>query len=284
MREVLVQSGVEPEHLDQARRLPDTLREVGEHALHAVRKWSDPRERELRKRRRLRRRSLRLGAAGGMTAVGAAGLVVISAPVWAVVVVGGGAAALVTGTAVSARRYLDARRNPLPEATFVPRKLPPVRSAARAPIARLVRAEKALHALYTQIARAQRLPADDVADTMATAASGAAALHALAADIVATEEAAGHLNRVTTTAIPGLSEQIRAITARLDAGVTEYEQLVTAAGQILAAPATAVAPDSLSVAVGDLRDAADRLDGWAHALAELADRSGNRGHTKGRRP
>src|SRR5690606_18037272 len=43
--------------------LPDTLRDVGEQALGAVRRWADPRERELRKRRRARRRGVRLGTA-----------------------------------------------------------------------------------------------------------------------------------------------------------------------------------------------------------------------------
>src|SRR5690606_9292224 len=45
--------------------LPDTLRDVGEQALGAVRRWADPRERELRKRRRARRRGVRLGTVSG---------------------------------------------------------------------------------------------------------------------------------------------------------------------------------------------------------------------------
>lgn len=100
--------------------LPETLRDMGEHALVAVRRWADPRERELRKRRRARRRSYQLGTVSGLTTAGTVGLVVISAPAWAVVVLGGGAVALVTGTALSARRYLRLRRSPLPQAAFVP--------------------------------------------------------------------------------------------------------------------------------------------------------------------
>lgn len=260
------------EPLARAGRVPGTLRDAGEFALHAVRKWADPRERELRRRRRVRRRSLRWSAASGVTALGTAGLVAISAPVWAVVVVGGGAAALVTGAAVSTRRYLELRRNPLPPAAFVPRRLPAAQSAARAPIARLVRAERAFHALGRQIEASGRIPADDFADTVATAASGAAALHALAGDIAAMEKALAVV--ATSHAGAGLRQQSGAMVGRLESGVTEYEQLVAAAGQILAAGASeAPTPvDEFGWAMFTLREAADRLDGWAQALTDLADR------------
>ncbi|MFF0634890.1 hypothetical protein ACFYTS_20545 [Nocardia sp. NPDC004151] len=264
VREVLAPTGFEPEEL--AQRLPDTLRGVGEQALVAVRKWADPRERELRKRRRARRRSFRLGTASGLTTAGTVGLVLISAPAWAVVVVGGGAVALVTGTAVTARRYLDMRREPLPQAAFVPRKLPPIRSAARASIARLVRAERALHGLHAQIARSGRLPAEDLDDTLETAASGAAALHALAQDVVAMEQAAGALGSNSP-----LGEHVRAVSVRLDGGVVEFEGMVEAAARVLAVPESAAVADDLGWAMVGLRDAADRLDGWAQALTELAD-------------
>ncbi|WP_324194168.1 phage shock envelope stress response protein PspM [Nocardia blacklockiae] len=257
--------------MEQARRLPDTLREVGEHAFHAVRKWADPRERELRRRRRVRRQSLRLSAASGLTALGTAGLVVVSAPAWAVIVVGGGAAALVTGAAVSTRRYLALRRNPLPPAAFVPRKLPPIRSAAREPIARLVRAERALYTVGRQIAHGGRLPADDLTDTLDTASSGAAALHALASDVVALEQAAGLVGQMRSVSAPIPADHIRAVVRRLENGVTEYEELVASAARVLAVPESPALPDDLGWAMVNLRDAADRLDGWAQALTELAD-------------
>ncbi|MCM6774151.1 hypothetical protein NDR87_11770 [Nocardia sp. CDC159] len=272
VRDVLGDKGVEGDPIEQARRVSEGLREVGEHALHAVRKWADPRERELRRRRRVRRRSLRLGAASGITALGTAGLVLISAPAWAVLVVGSGAAALVTGAAVTTRRYLELRRNPLPDAAFVPRKLPPARSAARAPIARLVRAERALHTLGRQIARGGRLPDDDLIDTLETAESGAAALHALAADVVAMETAIDVVAQVNSISGPGLADHVRISVDRLDAGVVEYEQLVAAASRILAVPESPALPDDFGWALAGLRDAADRLDGWAQALTDLADR------------
>ncbi|WP_081511620.1 phage shock envelope stress response protein PspM [Nocardia donostiensis] len=255
----------------QAAALPDTLREAGEHALVAVRRWADPRERELRKRRRARRRSLRLGTASGITTVGAVGLIVVSAPAWAVVVFGGGAVALVTGTALSTRRYLRLRQLPLPRAAYLPRKLPPARSAVRAPMARLARAERALHELGEQLARTCRLPDDELADMLGTAASGAAALDALASDIAAMERAVDTLGRSNPDATAALSQNIAPALSRLDAGIAEYEQIVAAAGRILAVPATAVVRHEFEVIVADLRHAADRLDGWAQALTELAD-------------
>ena len=270
-REVVTQSGIEPAQLDRAWRLPDTLREAGETAMHAVRAWADPRERELRRRRRARRRSLRWSAASGITALGAAGLAVVSAPAWAVIVLGSGAAAMVTGAAVSTRNYLQLRRNPLPQAAFVPRRLPPVRSAARGPIARLVRAEAALHALSGRISQGDRMPAEDLADTVETAASCAAALHALAADIAAMEKTAEVVGEGDS--IPGLdlSGQVRVVIARLDSGVIEYEALVAAAGRILAVPESAAVLSETDWALLNLRESADRLDGWAQALTELAD-------------
>ncbi|MEU1544392.1 hypothetical protein [Nocardia sp. NPDC005745] len=257
----------------QPGSLPDSLREVGENALVAVRRWADPRERELRRRRRARRRSFQLGTVSGLTTAGTVGLVVVSAPVWAVVMVGGGAVALVTGAALSTRRYLRLRGAPLPQAAFVPRKQPPLWSIARPSIARLVRAEKALRAMGAQIARSHRLPTDELADMLETAASGAAALHALAADITAMEQGLGAMGSANSPAAVALTENLRLTAARLDAGVAEYEQVVAAAGRILAVPENTVVRHHFDTIVADLRHASDRLDGWAQALIEVADKS-----------
>lgn len=252
--------------------LPDTLRGMGEHALVAVRRWADPRERELRKRRRARRRSFQLGTVSGLTTAGAVGLVVISAPAWAVVFLSGGAVALVTGTALSARRYLRLRGIPLPHPVFVPRKQPPPRSAARAPIARLVGAERALHGLIAHLGASNRLPREELVDMVETANSGAAALHALGVDIVQMENALDVVGRNNPQAAEALTANVRFALTRLESGIVEYEQVVTAAGAILAVPESTVVAYRFDGIVADLRHAADRLDGWAQALAEVADR------------
>jgi hypothetical protein len=255
-----------------AGSMPATLRGVGEQALVAVRRWADPRERELRRRRRVRRRSFQLGTASGITTVGAVGLAVISAPAWAVVVIGGGAIAFVTGTALSARRYLELRNKSLPQAAFVARKSPGLRSAARAPIQRLIRAERALYDLGAQIARTRRLPEDELRDLLETARSGAAALHALATDVVAMEQAADTVGRANPDTVAALKTTVVGVLTRLETGVAEYEQLVAAAARILAVPEDSVLAYQFNGIVADLREAADRLDGWAQALTEMADK------------
>lgn len=259
------------EYAQAPTALPETLRDVGEQALGAVRRWADPRERELRKRRRARRRSVRLGTVSGITTVGVVGLVVISAPVWVVVALGGGAVAAVTGAAYNTRRYLQMRDVPLPPPRFQPRRQPPLRSAARVPIARLVRAERVMHGVTAQIAAGRRLPPAEVTELTETAAAGAAALHALAADIVQMEQALEVIGRANHQSSSALAETVRAALARLDHGVGEYEQVLAAAGHILAVPENSVVNYQFDGIVAELRDAADRLDGWAQALTEMAD-------------
>lgn len=259
---------------EHAAALPDTLREAGEHALGAVRRWSDPRERELRKRRRVRRRSVRLGITSGVAAAGVVGLALVSAPAWALVVLVIGAIGLLVGTASSTRRYVRLRRAPLPRAAYRPRKLPASRSVARAPMSRLARAERALHELGEQLGGSRRLPEDELTDLLDTAASGAAALDALATDIVAMERTVGAVGGSNPDAAADLTQNMHAALDRLETGIIDYEQTVAAAGRILAVPADVVVQHEFDMVVADLRDAADRLDSWAQALSELAENPG----------
>lgn len=259
---------------EQAAALPDALREAREHALGAVRRWSDPRERELRKRRRVRRRSVRLGIASGVAVAGVVGLVLGSAPAWMVVVLVIGAISSLAGTASSTRRYVRLREAQLPRAAYRPRKLPAVRSVARAPMSRLARAERALHELGEQLAGSRRLPENELADLLVTAASGAASLDALATDIVAMERTVAAVGGTNPNAAADLTQNMHAALDRLETGIIDYEQTVAAAGRILGAPADVVVQHEFDMVVADLRHAADRLDSWAQALSELAENPG----------
>lgn len=241
------------------------LRELSSSALVAVRRWADPRERELRKRRRMRRNSVRLGAASGVTAVGAIGLAAVSAPVWSVVVVGGGTAVLVANSALTARRYLRLKQRPLPPAAFIKKPLPPLGSAARTPVSRLVKSERALYELMTALSRTRRLPPEELADTVLAAEGSAAALHALAADIIAMEEAASAASKFGRDLVRTVTLSVR----QLNDGVLEYERVVAAAAHVLAVT-DASSAITVPGAQAELRAAADRLDGWAEAFAELA--------------
>jgi hypothetical protein len=70
-----------------------------------------------------------------------------------------------------------------------------------------------------------------------------------------------------------LRETLDSIAARLDSGVIEYEQVVAAAARVLAVDETGALRYEFDGIVADLRHAADRMDGWAQALTELADRA-----------
>jgi hypothetical protein len=85
------------------------------------------------------------------------------------------------------------------------------------------------------------------------------------------EQALGAMGRAKSVASDALTDNMGFALARLDGGVAEYEQVVVAAGRILAVPESAVLRHNFDAIVADLRHAADRLDGWAQALTEVAD-------------
>jgi hypothetical protein len=70
-----------------------------------------------------------------------------------------------------------------------------------------------------------------------------------------------------------LGETLQSIVSRLDGGVAEYEQVVAAAARVLSVDEAGALRYEFDGIVADLRHAADRMDGWAQALTELADRA-----------
>lgn len=239
---------------------------LGESVLGAVRAWADPRERELRRRRRARRRTIRYSAATGVAGLGAVGVAALVDPAWTAALPAGVAFVFAVPAVLAARKYTRMQHVPLPAASPVRRPLPPVTSSARAPMTRLSRAERSLAELHPVIERSAMVPADELAETMDAAATAAVALRALGDDVVAMERA-----RVgAETAVQrDLDVAVSAIGKQLDAGVAEYEELLRAAARMatpISAGTTALPPTARL----ELRDAADRLDGWAEALAELA--------------
>lgn len=225
--------------------------------LFVVQRWAEPRAREVRRRRRVRQRSVRYSVISGAATAGTVGLAVMSAPVWIVVATAAGAVVFVVPAAVASRTHLRLRGRPLPAARFVPHPLPPLGSAARSSAARLVRAERAMHELQRVIAESGRLPIDEVSETVEVAETEAAALHALAGHVVALERTAGVVGTADSL---GATEAVR----RLDIGVGEYESMVSAAVRVAEA---AGAPGPGGGA--GLRGAVDRLEGWADALVDI---------------
>lgn len=255
-----------PDRLVMARSL---VRNQTAQVVGSFRRWSDPRERELRRRWRMRRRGIRWGALSGITSTGAVVSVLVAAPEWLVVAAGAGGVLMGVRAAVSVRGYLQVRGAPLPRPAFVPRQLPPGWSASHGPMTRLAWAERSLYELGNRIAFSERLPAEELEDLLDTAAHGAATLAVLAGDISAMERAASSLSRSPSSAAGDLRSPVARSVERLNAGVTEYEHLVAAAGQVVAGPGPNLITAEYTQVVQQLRDATDRMAGWAHAWREL---------------
>ncbi|SEK34803.1 hypothetical protein SAMN05444583_101422 [Rhodococcus maanshanensis] len=240
----------------------EVARTVSGSVASAVRKWSDPREKLLRKRRRANRRRVRYGAVSGASAVGTVGLVAASAPEWSLIV-GGGATALFAVPAVAAwRTYRRLNGIPLPARTPVRRALPPVGSAAREPVGRLLGAQTGLQELLGVLTRSAVVAEEDIEQIGDTAASAAEALFAVADDVIAMERAG------STTAGLQLGDTIDATAARLSAGVEQYEELLASVAK-MTVPATADSLGALERQRSEMLSASDRLEGWAGALEEI---------------
>ncbi|QBJ98868.1 hypothetical protein ERC79_21240 [Rhodococcus sp. ABRD24] len=242
----------------------NVLREVGGNVAESVRRWSDPRERMLRKRRRARKRATRFAITSGGSAVGAVSLAVASAPDWTVVATGGAAALFAVPAVVAVGTYRRLTAKPLPPVTQSRLVLPPSGSAARMPMERLARAENSLYQLLGVLGRSASVDADELDHTGETARSAAATLRAVAADIVAMENA----GRSSAAAAEHLGQSVRAAADQLGVGVDQFEDLVTAAAK-MTAPAQTSSYVALDRQRQDLLSASDLLEGWAAALGEL---------------
>ncbi len=240
------------------------LREVGGTVADSMRRWSDPRERMLRKRRRARKRATRFGVASGASVVGAASLAAASAPDWTMVATGGAAALFAVPAVVAFGTYRQLTATPLPPPAVSRQPLPPVGSAARAPMDRLASAESSLQQLLGVLSRSEVVDVEELDHTGETARAASAALRSVAADVVAMESA----GRGTAAAATHLERSIRSAVGQLDVGVAQYEGLVTAAAK-MTAPAQSSSYSLLGRQREELLSASDRLEGWAEALGEV---------------
>ncbi|MDH6679919.1 hypothetical protein M2284_004144 [Rhodococcus sp. LBL1] len=240
------------------------LREVGGSVADTMRRWSDPRERMLRKRRRARKRATRFGIASGASVVGAASLAAASAPDWTMVATGGAAALFAIPAVVALSSYRQLAATPLPPAAASRQPLPPIGSSARAPMERLASAENSLQQLMGVLTRSEVVDVEELDRTGETARAASAALRTVASDVVAMESA----GRGTAAAATHLEQSIRVAVQQIDVGVAQYEGLVTAAAK-MTAPAQSSSYTLLGQQRQDLLSASDRLEGWALALGEV---------------
>jgi hypothetical protein len=224
--------------------------------------WRDPRARALRKRRRSTRFTT---AWGGLTVVLAGADVGEFAfdPGVGAYVTAGVCVLLAAVTANSGLQTYKLYRVPLPLSP--PRKvqLPPSGSAARAPMERLVGAERSLFDVFGQLAGSTAsLPRNSVEAARGAADEAASRLRGLAARVQTVE-------RARSAAPPNerasLDSAVQDLRSRLDAGVDDYGRLVAAAGRAVAADTG----DGDRQVKNALVDATDRLQGLAAALKDL---------------
>src|SRR5246500_4739954 len=163
----------------------DTASEYADTVADRVRRVADPRARLLRKRRW----ALRLGLFSVVTCVFWALVTALlaswSTPAWALIFPGAFAAGAAIPTTLWLLRYRWLRKEPLPPPRpGVVRRLPPLGSAARGPMAALAAAERGMFSLLGVIERAELLPAGEIREVTRAANEAAATMSGTATDIV----------------------------------------------------------------------------------------------------
>jgi hypothetical protein len=259
---------------------PERRRSLTQRGIDTAAEWSglvaewlnaaaDPRAKLLRKRRW----ALRLGVFFTVSAVFWLGVTALlaswSTPVWALFIpspIAVGAAFLAT---LAFLRYRWLRGEPLPpQRTASARRLPPWGSAARQPIAALVASERGLISLLGVMERGQMLPAGELLELRVAAEQTAATMAATANEVVSMEKAV----RSAPQSRAYLAPTIAAFTTQLDVGARQYNEMVSAAAQLVSA-ANAGTMSSSPMTQRRYRDqlgtATDRLTGWAQAFDEL---------------
>jgi hypothetical protein len=247
----------------------DTANELSDLIAHKISAVTDPRARLLRRRRRALRWAVIFGAA---SAFWATVTVLLAAWGWfvALLVVTG---AIAAGSAIPATllwiRYRWLRSLPLPMLRPAnTRRLPPPGSAARPAMYALGASERGFFSLLSVIERGNILPPNEIRDLTEAAKHTSAAMAATAAQVVSMERTANFSPQSRSYLVP----TINAFTAQLSAGVRQYNEMVTAAAQLVSSAnggATAAATASQQRYRDELVGATDRLIGWARAFDEL---------------
>lgn len=247
------------------QRIIDTVSEYADVAAQRLGAAADPRARLLRKRRWALRFGLFFTVATGFWVFVTGLLAAWSTPVWALLITG----LIAVGAAVPATlwllRYRWLRGEPLPPQRQVSgRLLPPLGSVARPAMSALGASERGLHSLLGVIDRGRMLPPDEVRELTAAAGRSAATMTATAAEVAAMERAAGE----NPDSRSYLAPTINALTAQLNSGVRQYNEMVTAAAHLVSSVNTGsgMSPQRYRA---ELTEATDRLSGWAQAFEEL---------------
>jgi hypothetical protein len=135
-------------------------------------------------------------------------------------------------------------------------------------MAALASAERGMFSLLGVMQRGRMLPDDELREVTLAANQTAATMAATATDVVSMERAAG----ASPQSRAHLTPTIRAFTAQLESGVRQYNEMVTAAAQLVSAANSGTmssSPMSAQRYRHELGTATDRLNGWAQAFDEL---------------
>lgn len=230
---------------------------------------ADPRAKLLRKRRWALRLTLFFAFSSvfwiGVTALMAAW----STPWWALFIPAPIAAGAAFFATLAFLRYRWLKREPLPpQRSRATRRLPAWGSAARQPMAALAASERGLFSLLGVMERGRMLPTDELRELSAAANQTAATMAATANEVMSMERAIRSAPQSRTHLVP----TIRAFTAQLDHGARQYNEMVTAAAQLVSAANAGPMPSSPMWQQryrDELSNATDRLIGWAQAFDEL---------------
>lgn len=230
----------------------------------------DPRARVLRQRRRALRWGLVSGAGCVFWVLVTMVLASWSTPVWALIVTGLLAAAAAIPATLLLLRYRWLRSVPLPaRRPGADRRLPPPNSAARPAVSALATSERGLFSLLGVMERGEMLPPDELRELTGAANRTSAAMAATAAEVVSMEQAVAD----SADGRPYLVATMNAFTAQLNTGLRQYNEMVTAAAQLVAsahersvrAPLNRLGQRHRDELIG----ATDRLRGWSDAFEEL---------------
>ena len=247
----------------------DTAADLSDMVAQKISAAADPRARQLRRRRRALRWGLVFTAGCVFWAVVTA---VLAAWGWfALLLEITGAIAVVQAIPATLLllRYRWLRSEPLPASRPANvRRLPPPGSAARPAMYALGASERGFFSLLGVMERGAMLPAAEIGDLTAAANKTSAAMAATAAEVVSMERAVQYSESSRSYLVP----TINAFTAQLSAGVRQYNEMVTAAAQLVSsangdAGGALAAPQQRYRA--ELVGATDRLVGWAQAFDEL---------------
>ena len=247
----------------------DAASEVADTVAHRLSAAADPRARQLRKRKWALRLGLFFGFASVFWVLVTGLLASWNTPVWALLITGLIGAGAAFPAALLLMRYRWLRREPLPpQRAAASHRLPPVGSAARPAMSALGASERGLVSLIGVIQRGNLLPDDEIRELSAAATQSATTMSATAAEVVSMERAAA----AAPQSRAHLAPTINAFTAQLGSGVRQYNEMVTAAAQLVSA-ANSGAGSARAMSEqryrSELVAATDRLSAWAQAFDEL---------------